>query len=210
MLDEKSLELLKDDHNINYTKLHDDIYVYHGMLTKPFEYILSKIDMLESGDDKPITSWSIWGSSNSDDENRYIFGEQKRFDEKKCLEDVDYNEIYRVLSQPIILASYHYGLKHAIEIGSMTALSVSRYFEGKFMGSHTDSYELDDKPTISVVMYLNDDYEGGELYFREQDVTVKAKAGDIVIFPSKPPFFHESKAIISGTKYICPGFWNNL
>jgi len=213
MLDDKTYLMLHDDNNVNYTKMHDDIYVYHNMLgSKSFEEIISTIDKLDlnASDSSPITKWSPWGTSSTEEGSQYIFGEQKRFNQRKCLDDADYTEIYKTLSEPIIFASMHYGLKHDIKIGSLAPLSLSRYFIDKYMGPHTDSHESDDRPTISVVMYLNDDYEGGELHFREQDITIKAKAGDIVIFPSKPPFFHESKPVISGTKYICPGFWNNI
>ena len=212
MLNEKTFDMLKDDNNVNYSKPHDQIHVYHNMLGKSFQDLMSIIDGLDanSNQSSPISSWTDWGSSSNDENNSYIFGQQKRLDARKCIDNPDYTEIYRVLSEPIIFASTHYSLKHELEIGTLAPLSVSRYFEGKFMGPHTDSHESDERPTISVVMYLNDDYEGGELYFREQDVSIKAKHGDIVIFPSRAPFFHESKPVISGTKYICPGFWNKL
>jgi predicted 2-oxoglutarate/Fe(II)-dependent dioxygenase YbiX len=50
-------------------------------------------------------------------------------------------------------------------------------------------------------MYLNDDYEGGELWFPYLDLTFKAEAGDIVLFPSTYIFAHAAKPVISGTKY---------
>lgn len=213
MLNEDTYMLLQDDNNVSYTKMHDDIYVYHNMLgEKTFENIIAVIEKLDinSSDSSPITGWKPWGTSSTEEGSEYIFGEQKRFDEQKCLDDHEYTEIYKILHEPILFASTHYAVKHNLNIGKLAPLSLSRYFVDKFMGPHTDSHESDDRPTISVVMYLNDDYEGGELYFREQNITVKAKSGDIVIFPSKAPFFHESKPVISGTKYICPGFWNNI
>ena len=78
------------------------------------------------------------------------------------------------------------------------------------MGPHADSDESSKSPTISVVFYLNDEYEGGEIHFENQGVTIKPKAGDIVVFPSKLPYLHESKPILSGVKYMSPGFWNKL
>ena len=43
------------------------------------------------------------------------------------------------------------------------------------------------KPTnirlYSVIVALNSDYEGGEFYFPRQDITVKLKAGEALIFP---------------------------
>jgi predicted 2-oxoglutarate/Fe(II)-dependent dioxygenase YbiX len=63
---------------------------------------------------------------------------------------------------------------------------------------------------MSAVLYLNDDYEGGELNFKDQNITIKPEAGSIVIFPSVAPFYHESKEIISGNKYMCPAFWKEI
>lgn len=55
--------------------------------------------------------------------------------------------------------------------------------------------------TISAVIYLNDNYEGGELWFPRFNIDLKPKQGDIVIFPSTFIYEHASKEMISGTKY---------
>jgi hypothetical protein len=55
--------------------------------------------------------------------------------------------------------------------------------------------------TISIVAYINEDYEGGELYFPRFDLTIKPKTGDVVIFPSTYIYEHASNDMISGTKY---------
>jgi hypothetical protein len=56
--------------------------------------------------------------------------------------------------------------------------------------------------TVSIVVYLNDDYKGGELYFPRLDkLTYAPKAGDIAIFPSNYIYEHASLPMKSGTKY---------
>jgi predicted 2-oxoglutarate/Fe(II)-dependent dioxygenase YbiX len=55
--------------------------------------------------------------------------------------------------------------------------------------------------TVSVVAYLNDDYEGGEIYFPRFNLTIKPKAGDVVVFPSTYVYEHASQDMISGKKY---------
>jgi hypothetical protein len=55
--------------------------------------------------------------------------------------------------------------------------------------------------TVSVVAYINDDYEGGELYFPRFDLTIKPQKGDVVVFPSTYIYEHASNDMISGTKY---------
>jgi hypothetical protein len=56
--------------------------------------------------------------------------------------------------------------------------------------------------TVSAVIYLNDDYEGGEIAFPRLDKLVyKPKAGDIAIFPSNYIYEHSSEPMIFGDKY---------
>jgi len=54
---------------------------------------------------------------------------------------------------------------------------------------------------VSLVGFPNDNYEGGELYFRLQNVQVKARAGDLYIFPSNFMYPHRAMPVTSGTKY---------
>lgn len=67
---------------------------------------------------------------------------------------------------------------------------------------------------ITGVLYPNDDYNGGELTFRivQEDDSLKEfiykpKAGDLVMFPSGPPYFHGVKRITGSPKYITRLYW---
>ena len=42
---------------------------------------------------------------------------------------------------------------------------------------------------IGTLIYLNDDYEGGELVFNDYDMIIKPEPGDLVIFPNH--YMHE-------------------
>lgn len=56
--------------------------------------------------------------------------------------------------------------------------------------------------TVSAVIYINDDYEGGDLKFpRLDNIVYKPKAGDIAVFPSNYIYEHASLPMESGTKY---------
>ena len=56
--------------------------------------------------------------------------------------------------------------------------------------------------TVSAVIYINDDYEGGDLKFpRLDNLVYKPKAGDIAVFPSNYIYEHASLPMVSGTKY---------
>jgi hypothetical protein len=80
------------------------------------------------------------------------------------------------------------------------AFNFIKYGPGQHFMEHHDhgfSYNC----TLSLVAYPNDDYEGGELYFRLQNLKVKADAGDLFIFPSNFMYPHQAMPVHSGTKY---------
>lgn len=94
-----------------------------------------------------------------------------------------------------------YGRYWGVGIGFYEAFNFVKY-EGagthfKIHADHGPAYVT----TISIVAYVNDDYEGGELYFPRFDLTIKPKTGDVVIFPSTYIYEHASNDMIQGTKY---------
>lgn len=54
---------------------------------------------------------------------------------------------------------------------------------------------------VSAVLYVNDDYAGGELQFPLQKKKIKPKAGSVILFPSNYCYPHTSLPITKGTKY---------
>jgi hypothetical protein len=115
-----------------------------------------------------------------------------QFAELKNIYDDTVNYLNRCLTQ--------YQAQYNIRMEYMEAINYVRYKENQHFQVHADhgfSYTC----TVSSVMYLNDEYEGGELWFPYLDLTFKPEAGDIILFPSTYIFAHASKPVISGTKY---------
>jgi hypothetical protein len=94
----------------------------------------------------------------------------------------------------------HYQSMFNISMEYMEAINFVRYTPGQHFQIHTDhgfSYTC----TVSSIAYLNDDYEGGELWFPYLDLTYKPAAGDILLFPSTYIYAHAALKVHSGTKY---------
>jgi len=94
----------------------------------------------------------------------------------------------------------HYESRYNFKMEFMEAINFVRYQPGQHFSVHSDhgfSYSC----TLSSVMYLNDDYEGGELWFPYLDIKFKPEYGDIVLFPSTYIFAHASLKVTSGVKY---------
>ena len=84
------------------------------------------------------------------------------------------------------------------------------------MDFHTDNHEYDkDSPgnkfIITFTLYINDNYEGGEISFLDDTtgdtIVYKPKAGDITVFPSGDPYYHGVFKIKTGNKYLLRMFW---
>jgi Rps23 Pro-64 3,4-dihydroxylase Tpa1-like proline 4-hydroxylase len=77
---------------------------------------------------------------------------------------------------------------------------VALYEEGSFMKAHVDA--PDDVEFVSTVIYLNDDYTGGELSFPQvsKGYTYVPQKYELIYFPT--PFLHGVKPVKSGKRYI--------
>jgi hypothetical protein len=66
-------------------------------------------------------------------------------------------------------------------------------------------FHIDDHPVfprvVSVSVFLNDDFTGGELEFKEFGLKIAPKAGDIVVFSSGFPYMHQVVPVGQGIRY---------
>lgn len=193
--------------NIKPQIFADRIFYYEGILENAKEIV----DLIESTDsllsDKDaIFPWRKWTASNNPDAQ---FGYQKMTDPNRLatsLPEVQY--IYSSLWEVLEIVGADYTSSLGLELIPPSTLSIAKYIEGGYMGAHVDDYDQPGViPIMSGVLYLNDDVEGGELSFPEQGVTIKPKAGSVVVFPSVKPFYHQSLEIKKGFKYMSPVFW---
>lgn len=167
---------------------------------------LEETDSLLTEDDV-ITPWNEWVASG--DGEKYVFGHQKHTNEAKLASSsAATSEIYKTLSDALFRHGMHYCQSLGLEYVEPSPISISKYQQGSSMGPHVDWYGDESvEPIMSAVLYLNDDLVGGELDFPDLGVTIKPKAGSIIIFPSIAPYYHQSLEVLSGVKYMSPAFW---
>lgn len=101
-----------------------------------------------------------------------------------------------------------------------TGQTIVRWLPGQFQKPHADK-ELHEGPDagmpndfpyydLSSLFYLNDDYEGGELYFPKQGIQFKPKKGAAYFFPGDMNYIHGVTEVKNGIRYTCPFFWTIL
>ena len=185
-------------------EVFDKIVYYKNLFTDNFN-IVDLIEEDELSATSKITKWNSWGPSD----NKVVYGKQKFINNVFNEFNVSRFDsfIINTIKDAVIKCSQEYSERYSLDIGKLTPLSISKYFEGKGMGPHIDSYSDSPKEVLSIVLYLNNNYEGGELYFKNQNIKIKPEAGSLIAFPSVDPYFHESMPVLSGIKYISPGFW---
>lgn len=116
-------------------------------------------------------------------------------EEFKEIENI-YNDTNAVLNTCL----EHYQSRYNFTMEYQEAINFVRYGKDQHFSVHSDhgfSYTC----TVSSVAYLNDEYEGGELWFPYLDITFKPKKGDVVFFPSTFIYAHASLKITDGIKY---------
>lgn len=63
---------------------------------------------------------------------------------------------------------------------------------------------------LSVLLYLNDDYEGGEIEFRHSNIKFKPEPGSVLFFPSNFLYVHEVYPVTKGPRYALPNWYHNI
>ena len=78
----------------------------------------------------------------------------------------------------------------------------SKWVPGTFGGLHADAQDPEPWIEWSTVVYLNDEYSGGEIYFPRQRFSYQPKKYSAVFFPSAgTEYLHGITKILSGERY---------
>jgi Rps23 Pro-64 3,4-dihydroxylase Tpa1-like proline 4-hydroxylase len=94
----------------------------------------------------------------------------------------------------------HNGLASHVHYEGDEGFQILKYEPGNFYKEHVDT-GMDLKRKYSTIMYLNDDYDGGETLFPRSGVSVKGSVGDVVYFSSSYTHPHIAQKIKEGIKY---------
>jgi len=94
--------------------------------------------------------------------------------------------------------------------------SIVRWRIGDGQNPHADKQEIDGSPNpypendIASLVYINDHYEGGEIYFPNQKLKFKPAAKSLVFFPGDVNYLHGVTEVTDGVRYTMPNFWKVL
>lgn len=196
---------------MEYEVLHKNVYYFPGIISD----IANVMSTLEDVNSLSVTPWETWYANNNSKENPYGDLKTLSYPDLDAETDSDIKTKSEYILNAILGAMEScaaiYLKAHNADDSEISHLhneiygshtyGIRRYDENKDMGPHTDMV-VEDRDTITIAVYLDDNYEGGELGIVQPgiDISIKNKAGSIVVFPSG--YLHESRPLISGRKTI--------
>lgn len=198
-------------HMFDVKRLNNDIWYYKNCLSYPEELriFIEDVDK-DSLSFSKISPWSIWNASNNKD---VTFGFDKQINSayetntgnERLDQKIKYIENSFVMAFEFSLANYlaSHGLDKDLYELRLDLIPIRKWTTGSYMGPHCDTYDGNLDLAFSMIAYLNDDYEGGEIAFPRHDISIKPEPGSLVIFPSQEPYLHQVNEITSGERYTC-------
>ena len=108
-----------------------------------------------------------------------------------------------------LINKYFRDMQSEISWDRIVDISFLKYEEGGFYKWHTD-HCAEIPRTISAIFILNNDYEGGELCFRNPDgseeIIMDKKANSLILWPSNFLYPHTVKPVKKGTRFSIVGW----
>ncbi len=84
--------------------------------------------------------------------------------------------------------------------------TIQRMQPGVELKSHTDQH-TDPSIQYATILYINDDYKEGELFFKNLNIELRPKPGDLLFFPGNEKYEHGVKHVAEGPiRYVIVGF----
>jgi predicted 2-oxoglutarate/Fe(II)-dependent dioxygenase YbiX len=88
-----------------------------------------------------------------------------------------------------------------VEYNKINLYRFNQYGEGEFINYHEDYDAMSKGAIITMALFLNEGYQGGEFWFKEGDheYKIEQKMGGVIIF--KSDITHKITPVASGTRY---------
>jgi Rps23 Pro-64 3,4-dihydroxylase Tpa1-like proline 4-hydroxylase len=185
-------------------EIYPSIWVYENAFQES-QKIINNVEAFI--DNNPAHNWSWARTGHSTEENlqdshrtnqSFSISPLQHIEEMKSVDDSIFNGTTSLIGQ----YAKHYDLGVLHDEG----YSILKYKDGMQYKQHYDCGPLFASRVVSMLIYLNDEYAGGELEFPYLGVKHKPNTGDVILFPSNYTFSHIAHPVTEGTKY-CVVTW---
>lgn len=206
---------------MEFKQLALGVVQYKGIISNP-QLIIDKIEELEIKRQESqdyssafVQEWKAWDYDHGGPE-KTVFCWQKFLPKPEDIPASDrfYEEQHFISSE--LFGALETGLNHYFSLypyaeknikSREKTMHVLKYKQSGFLPAHSD-HGISSR-VLSALLYLNDDYEGGNLRFPHAGLDLKPEAGTILFFPSNYVYVHEVDAVTSGVRYALPNWYHN-
>ncbi len=208
--------------NLEYIELYPRIDVYRNVLKDPQAlYQTMKKSEETSNGEYLLKTWDAWAKFGTYTQKKDLAEVSEDTKTKDMfIEEKDFADQVQAAYDLVLL---DYIKRHNVELKPgwhFSGCSFSKYKDGvdtlknkMTMQYHTDFIIAErempgSKFQLTCTMYINDDYQGGDIEFFIDGKLInhKPQAGDILVFPSDEPYFHGVKTIYNGQKFFVRNF----
>ena len=174
-----------------YNHVHKYIHFYENIISEEDCDILMKAEF----DYKP----SKYATHDSESPRS---NERVDMDDAWIMEGTEHYDRIKVAFEKVI-KNYQESYQNCL-IKNTTPFRINRYSVGGFMSEHCDNIhhshgQTYGYPQLSALLFLNDDYKGGEFMINNQ--SYPKKRGSAIIFPSNFMYPHQVTEIKEGTRW---------
>ena len=173
-------------------KLEDAIIVLNNLTNKDFIELIKKYI-----DKKSVSKLPTVGGDT--EQIRNVFGHT--INKNSVSDKIFFKHIDKVIKQHYS----HYKFKFPyLQTSELNQIDLLKYEVGGKYETHTDHHEQAQR-TLTFILNLNEDYEGGDFIFYNQDNTemkrIKCTTTTCIMFPSNFQYPHRIEPITKGTRY---------
>jgi hypothetical protein len=155
-----------------------------------------------------------------DKTSRALYGEEHYLN-NGCIE---FNENISVYNKKVLdTLTNNYG----VDLLNVSGTVLRKWYADEYQDPHADCEavftindgKVDSKPfnnfsslfiDYAALLYLNDEYDGGEIFFPEHGIAIKPEPNEFIAFPGTINYLHGVNPIHSGNRFVMQGFYGSL
>lgn len=167
-----------------YNKITNSIIIINNenILSSEFcDEIINIIDEIINNKKNNIEKWEINQNVNC----LYFSSDCNKLKKEEKIKKLD-DEVFKIISKVISILYNDFGIISTGDSGYCFRKiygATRLHKDGVIINPVNNRLSIKKIRNMSVIIALNDNYEGGEFYFPKQDYRVKLKKGDIICFP---------------------------
>jgi predicted 2-oxoglutarate/Fe(II)-dependent dioxygenase YbiX len=196
--------------DINWSKYQE----YFERLGSNKENIVLIHDFIEQDDLIEIQKYL----AKYEQDNEFLGGKDIRAEQVKKENTLVYDLLIKYEKKVFAEAEKLFTTKYGIPLKreAVNSTHFVKWIEGMNSRLHCDCEKPDGSPAlaadffkynVSVLMYPNDSYTGGEITFPDYDLIIKPKPGDMILFPGNGKYKHTVEVVTSGVRYTMPSWY---